>query len=367
MPKLASSATLSSQALFRQDARSLLARVETEARDRIRSFDITLPVTLGEKTNRSLLADIEVKAHCDGASLKTTPLKLDGTEVATAYSFERKLLGLATGIHDGVVTLSAHWASHLTPWLWHRLQDLTAFELAIYRVAGSAMPKAAPDRFAIRNRSLTALMKAHTVQEVMPLGHSFEDVMEQLGQSTRRNVKRCLQLAAENNVEFSFSMDTPIPAAAHLRELSSHNMPRSKSFSKISSIVRFNAAQPRPYHASLTNREGRSMSAAGGFIEGDLALMAYQLNHRADRDARPSLMLRALLIQQLIDCGVRYLAFIGGGGGLLLHACERVSAPELLLISNTRSARIKHQACLLLQPNSRIARFSDSLPKAAEP
>jgi hypothetical protein len=348
-----------------QDARSLLARVETEVRSRIQAFDITAPIALTEKTIRSMLADIEIKAHGDGAALKTTACILDGIEVATAYSFERKLGGIATGIHDGMVVLAPVWERHLTPWLCHRLQDLTGFELAIFRIPGVKMPDAAPEHFTIRNRSMAATMKADRVREVMPLGNSFERLLDQTGRSTRRNMKRCVEYAAENGIEFSFAFEAADPHDLRLRVLAAKNMPAAKSFQKVSNAARFVASQARPFHAMLSHADGRPMSIAGGFIEGDLALTAYQLNHRVDRDAWPSLMLRAFLIQRLIGDGVRYLAFIGNCAGLLLHSCEQVPAAELLMIRNTRSARLKYLLCGLLQPGSRIAKVGDTRVETA--
>lgn len=348
-----------------QDARALLAHVETEVRHRIQAFDIAVPVALTEKTIRSMLADIEIKAHGDGATLDTTACRLDGIEVATAYSFERKLGGIGAGIHDGIVVLSPHWERHLTPWLCHRLQDLTGFELATFRIPGVKMPEAAPDQFTIRNRSMTAIMKGDRVQEVMPLGSSFQRLLDQTGRGTQRSMKRCVEYAGETGIQFSLIPQAPSLANLSLRKLAAKHLPGAKSLHEMAAAVSFIAAQAQPFHATLTHTDGHPMSMAAGFIEGDLALVAFQLNHRADRDVWPSLMLRAFLIQQLIDQGVRYLGFIGNGAGLLLHSCEQVPAAELLMIRNTRSARFKFWACRLLQPRSRVALIGDRPPEAA--
>ena len=109
---------------------------------------------------------------------------------------------------------------------------------------------------------------------------------------------------------------------------------------------------------SVTHPDGHAMSACGGLIEGDLGLVAYQLAHRGDRDSSPAVTLRAFLMRTLIEQGVRYLGFIGNGAGLLAHSCEPVPAAQLLMMRNTRSARLRHWAYSMLHPRSRIAQIS---------
>lgn len=343
-----------------------LAGALGETRDRASAAGFARPVRYSEQTSRSLIAEIEVKAHYEHAPLQMTALRLDGAVVAHACSFERRLLGLATGIHDGAIVLSAMWEPQLMPWLCHRLQDFAAFDLATFRIAGPGMAHAAPNPMIIRNRGMTAIMSARKMQEVMPLDEGFSLFLERLGRGTRRNVSRSLQQAAEENIEFRFTSGAAASAESTLPQLAVKNMPFRQSFGKIASVERFIAAQSRPYRASLTHRDGRLISLAGGFIEGDLALMAYQLNHRADRDTSPSLMLRSFLVQRLTSEGVRSLAFIGSCAGLLLHYCEPVPAAELLIIGNTRSARLRHRASILAQPRSRVAQLSAELIKTLE-
>jgi hypothetical protein len=360
---LASIAKAAIDAFSDQRNGSWPADAQGEALGRVAAPGLASPIRFSEQTSRSLIAEIEVKAHYDRAPVQRTAIRLDGAVVANAYSFERRLLGLASGIHDGAIVLSPMWEPQLMPWLCHRLHDFAAFDLATFRIAGPGMAHVAPNPMTTRNRVMTAIMSARKIQEVMPLDEGFEDFLERLGRSTRRNISRSLQQAAEQNIEFRFATGAAASAESTLRKLAAKNMPFRQPFSKIASIERFIAAQPRPYQASLTHRDGRLISLAGGFIEGDLALIAYQLNHRADRDSSPSLTLRSFLVQRLIGEGVRSLAFIGSCAGLLLNYCEPVPAAELLIVGNQRSARIKHRACILAQPQSRVARLSAELAK----
>jgi len=358
---LASIAKAAIDAFSDEGDRFSLAGALGDSRDRAAAAGVAQPLRYGEQTCRSLVAEIEVKAHFDRAPLHKAEFRLDGAVVAEICSFERRLFGVATGIHDGAILLSETWEPRLMPWLCHRLQDAAPFDLATFRLAGPGMAQAAPNPMVIRNRTMTAIMSARKMQEVMPLDEGFSLFLERLGRSTRRNVSRSLQQAAAEDIEFSFTTGAALSTESTLRSIAAKNMPFRQSLGKIASIERFVTAQPRPYRASLTRRDGHLVSLAGGFIEGELALIAYQLNHRADRDTSPSLMLRSFLVERLISEGVRSLAFIGSCAGLLLHYCEPVPAAELLIVGSHRAARLKHRVSLLAQPRSRVARLSGEL------
>ena len=366
MRTLASIAKAAIDAFSDQHDGFALAGALANKRDRASAIGLAPPLALIEQTSRSLLAEIEVKANYHGAPIQRIALRLDGAVVAEIYGFERRLLGLATGIHDGVIVLSTSWQPELIPWLCHRLQDFAALDLATFRVTGPGMAHAASDPRIIRNRTMTALMSARHVQEVMPLDARFTEFFERLGLGMSGSVGHSRDQMAKQNIDFHFSLGADA-AGSNLRKLTAtRKLPARQSFRKVASIERFVATQPRPFQASLSHRDGRLMSVAGGFIEGDLALIAYQLNHRADNQTNPSLMLRSYLLRQLISEGARSLAFIGSCAGLLLRYCEPVPAAELLMIRNTRSARIRHQASIIAEPRGRIAQLSAELAKTLE-
>ena len=142
-----------------------------------------------------------------------------------------------------------------------------------------------------------------------------------------------------------------------LAELCQQNMPTPVSMRRISNALKLIGAQPNPYRAQVRDADGRLISVAGGFIHGDLALMLYQVNHQAQRALSPSLMLRSFIIEQLIANAVRKVGFVGSCAGLLLHACERVPAVEILIAHQSPISRLKLFACRAAQPHSRIAQL----------
>jgi len=311
-----------------------------------------LPVQHWEQTARSLIAEAELKAHHHRAELKRTTFPLDGAALATAYRFERRLLGWATGFHDGVIVLSSAWEPSLLPWLCHRIRDFASCDLATFRVVGPGLAAPARPAQMVCNRVMTAIMSGRVVQEVMPLDDGVAERLERKAHGESRHGGPDLNDLGSQHGAFRF-----VSGATAARR----DDPLYRPFGKFASIERFLAAQSRSYHASLVRHDGQLNSVASGFIEGDLALIAYQLDLRTDRALNLSLILRSLLIRRLIDEGARALGFIGGCAGPLLRDCEAVPAAELLMIGNTRAARLKHRAHLLARPMGRLARLSAEL------
>ena len=72
-------------------------------------------------------------------------------------------------------------------------------------------------------------------------------------------------------------------------------MPRPTPPRQMAGVHSLIARQNLPFHASLTSADGRLVSAAGGFIDGQLACLLYQCNHGSNRDLGPSLTMRSML------------------------------------------------------------------------
>lgn len=311
-------------------------------------------------TIRSLIADVEIKAHGNGAPLQIIPLRLNGVIAAKIYCFERRLGGLRTGLHDGVVILSSPWQSGLMPWLCHRLQDFVASDLATFRIIADEATPIALEEVVIRNRNMMASTNDFAFQEILPLPESFDDFLEQFGRSTRRNVMRGLDAISGAGMIFQFAAEPHSVQGRELRRLARKNIPYRQSIRKLTKVQDFVASQPRPFAVSLRDSDQRLISAAGGFVEDGCAYLAYQANHRDYRHMNPSLSLRALLVEQLIAAGVDSLAFIGSCAGSLLRYCERVKGAELLVTRHSLLARAKHLASFWLQPKSRIGQLTEA-------
>jgi hypothetical protein len=305
----------------------------------------------------SLLAELELQAFWHGDRISVAPLELAGRKAGTIYSYERRLLGLRLGIRHGVMLLDAAPERLPIGALADQVSDAAPADLATYRIAGPAGIDLADRTCVVRARQTTSVTVALDTQEVLALGPSFDAFVESLGRSTRRNHRACRRVAAEAAIRFGWSTEGPATDPQELKQLCRCNMPTPSSARHISRMHRFISGKPRCFHATMRSAGGQLISAAGGFLEGDLALLLYQYNHSGYRALNPSLMMRSFMIERLCDEAIRRLAFVGKCSGLLLHACEPALAAEMLIMRNSVRSRLKKLACRIGKPAGKTGRL----------
>lgn len=311
-------------------------------------------------TQRSLLAEIELLAHRYGSPLQTMPIGSPEEQASILHMYERRVRGWRTGIYDGAI-LSPAATSFAYP--GYRLNALPPalrdVDVLTLRILGTEAPLEA----AVARKPGTNDQEAvqpYQMQEVMPLAKTYGGFLQGLGKHTRRNIVHARERALRGAIKFDFTPVASSVDSSRLSELAKLNMPFPTKPRRLSNIIRFLETKPRPFQAHLRQlADDYPFSITGGFIEGDLALMTYQINIRSSNRLSPSLMLRSFLVQALIERGVRHLAFVGGCGGLLYHQCTVVPAAEVLVARRTFIARTKLWACsIIADPKSRITRLT---------
>ena len=318
-----------------------------------------LPERLLSHTQRSLLAEIELRAHRYNSRLQTMPVGAPGEPGATIHFCERRVGGWRTGIYDGALLLSAAASSaQIRLWLDSPALALTDADAVTLRIIGPRMPTQVSNSSQENRRVAEKTVQPIKIQEVMPLADTFESFLRGLGKHTRRNMLHAQSRAKRDGIKFSFTTAESSVDRSKLLTLAKLNMPFPTKPRQLLSMIRLLAAQPRPFQAHLSQLVDHPFSVTGGFIEGDLALMIYQINNRIFRSLSPSLMLRSFLVQALIERGVRYLAFVGGCVGPLYYQCTDVPAAEALIMRRTSVARAKHLACrVIANPKDRLRRL----------
>jgi hypothetical protein len=317
-----------------------------------RSIDLLL-----SPTQRSLLAAFELQAHLDNTSLQMTLIGPASEPIGTSYIYERRVRGRRTGIYDGTVFLSPTTSSAQERFRLHALVPaLREADVVTLRIIGTRFPSAAS---IVQPRAEETLAKNKTIQEVIPLAGTYESFLRTLGKHTRRNIVHGRNKVERDSMRFSFLLSASSLDDSTLSEIALRNIHFRVCPRRILNIIDFLKAQPCPFQASLSQSRGNPFSVTGGFIRGDMALMNYQINDRAFYTLSPSLMLRSFLVEELIKHGVRYLAFVGGCGGLLFHQCtpEIVSETLQLLVRRKFVARAKHAYLRIARPMSRFARL----------
>lgn len=320
---------------------------------------VVRPDRFTEPTQRSLLAEIELQAHRYNTRLKSTLIGHGSGPVGTIHLYERRVRGLRTGIYDGAVLLSPAISSAQERFRLTSLAPaLSDVEVATLRIIGTRLLIEMVDHSPIDRPRAKATIQPYQIREVMPLEDTYQNFLQRLGRHTRRNIVHARNRAQREALKFDFSVSAPLLDDSKLSAIAKHNMPFPTRPSRILKMTQFLKTQARPFQASLCHSDAQPFSVAGGFIEGDMALMIYQINDRAFYILNPSLTLRSFLVQELIEQGVRHLAFVGGCSGVLYHQCSAVPAVELLIVRRKLIARVKNLACALIADReTRIARL----------
>jgi hypothetical protein len=286
-----------------------------------------------------------------GGSFETIRLSPRSDYGGTMHLFERRFRGWKTGIYDGMLILEpSHLLSDFCTQPKGLPEMLGERSVLTLRVFGSSIGNNLPTPDGLLDRETSA-----TVREVLTLAPEYREFLRQLGKHTRRNIQQCRKWASAKAIRVQRE---PLNSAEVLA-LAIRNMPTPKHPERILQNIRFTEKQAHPFQLSLIADIGVPFSTAGGFIEGNCAFLIYQANDHRYRQLNPSLMLRSFLIEELIERGVRHLAFVGGCAGVLLHQCEVVKTAELLLVRKTLFSGIKHFAATSLSDEtSRVKRLS---------
>jgi hypothetical protein len=150
----------------------------------------------------------------------------------------------------------------------------------------------------------------------LPLAGSYPAFLAGLGPTLRRNFRyyRRRFEAAGHQFRASMTTDQMHHAAWDLREKCSI----SGSSDALKRLLNMVSASDHPMALGLLDKSGKWLAVAGGVFRHDGAMMFFQLNNdlEFEKDSL-SLVLRAYLIEALIERGARELLFWAGVGGPL--------------------------------------------------
>jgi len=306
-------------------------------------------------SQRSLLAEVEAQAAWYAAPLAVNVVPPISGQW---FSYERRWRGLRTGLRDGVVLLDRPADADALRQAAAALVQAHRGDMSTFRVALDGAFNGPTGRTTTYLSRAVVTISPSLVREVLSLPEDPAGFAAALGRGSRRNIERCRRRTDQRGMRYRWSRETDNPDLAELEELCRNNMPTGLSLARVASMMAFTRGRCQPFLAELRDHDGALVSMAGGFVEGDVALMMFQINHRRYRDIGPSLAIRAFIAEKLIPAGVRHLAFVGKCAGILRHSCARVPMIEMLVVRRSPAARIKQLACVLVEPRSRIGRLS---------
>ena len=209
--------------------------------------------------------------------------------------------------------------------------------LVMVSVAGAIRPEPEPaiDATALGNRAI-AVAKRISSPDVLELGEDYESFMAGLGSETRKSMRRFPVRARKAGFRFAFSQTPPAPGEAEERHaLGALAGPVPKSRARLESLDAFLAGQPRPFCSTIRLAAGEQIGFLAGFLEGDDAVVAYQLNHGDYRKASLSTVSRSICAEKLIAAGIRRMIFPNSCNGILRASCARRQWVDVVLVPKT--------------------------------
>ena len=209
--------------------------------------------------------------------------------------------------------------------------------LLMVSVTGAIRPEAAPavDAKALGNRAI-AVAKRISSPDVLELGDTYEAFIAGLSYETRKSMRRFPARARKAGFQFAFSQTPPSQSeAAERHALGALTGPVPKSRARLESLDAFLACQPRPFCSTIRLATGAQIGFLAGFLEGEDAVVTYQLNHRVYHKESLSTVNRSICAGQLIAIGIRRMVFPNGCNSILRASCTRRQWVNVVLVPKT--------------------------------
>ena len=271
--------------------------------------------------------------------------------------FENDFWRLHTGLHEGIVL--GREADSILDWVPEVVEASGARLYKLTRVA--VVPEVDGLGQQIRTHSgagWTVVSTPKKTREVLKLAGTFPDMLAGLGRHTRRNIRAALKVAAAERL--SFELLTEGRLAEPLRAALAARTDRHRLNTRLmAGLETYADRTKRPFRSVARDADGRVVSYGCGYFGAPAAaFLLYQLNDPDWNSVGPSLLHRALLIEQLIEAGCRELVFVHGCSGVLRHACERQLLEEFLFTRRSVAAYLTTSVISVIKPNTSIGRLA---------
>ncbi len=245
-------------------------------------------------------------------------VKRAGTFAGVVYAKERRIAGVPTGLFfvDGRLGSVLSVEAEDGPAILAEALD-ALFSRPHVRGVRMTVPPASAETLAIDGvQSQFSLDISHSpagfhAHARVRLARTYEEFLQAIGPNTRRNFRRY-----RRRFEALGHRYVPSLTAAELRdatrrlETASHIAVKPGSISRALNVL---AAIPSAWSVGLRSANGQWMSVSAGWIEAKRATVFLQLNNDAVYpDASLAVVLRAYLIESMIDKGLDELMFWSG-------------------------------------------------------
>lgn len=269
-------------------------------------------------------------------------------------SFAYRILGFTIGMHEGVLFepgtgVPSNELTELAGSVGATLLKLTRSTLS---------PSIVGEMHTERLRLWTIVRRSARARELMPLGPSYEATLAGFGRHTRRNIRQIRKVTPNFRFIADTSIESTLISAGERTALARRTLPNGVRVMLANRLEAHADRSGRPFRNVVCAPNGKIISYACGYLGNPgTAYLLYQLNNPDFHSVSPSLLLRAHLIEWLIDQDCDELVFVHGCTGVLYHACVRQALEEVLIMRHTPLSYLAASPMALAKGESSIGRL----------
>lgn len=256
-------------------------------------------------------------------------------------------------------------ASHPDDSVWHtaqaaleRLVDRESIDHLCVIVAGhdSTPANSSPILFRARGQVFIAIANTCHANEIIEFPATFEEFLMNLGPNNRRHMRGRRKKAEQMGLRFEISSDRALISPEERYRLGANSRPCSYQPLVLDSWDTFAHRHPGFLNCCIRDQDGALVSYCSAIVEGDSAVMMYQLNDKSHPDLGLTMMLRGFLIENLIDqLHLSRIVLPMGISGHLKHAATTNSYTEVFFMRRSLSSYAKAIAMRISRPGSHQA------------
>lgn len=213
-----------------------------------------------------------------------------------------------------------------------------------------------PVLFSAQGKEFVAIANSYLTNEIIEFPATFNEFLMNLGPNNRRHMRGRRKMAERMGLRFEISSERGLIAPEECYRLGAHSRPYNYQPLVLDSWDAFAHRHPGFLNSCIRDREGTLVSYCSAVVEGDTAVMMYQLNDESHPELGLTMMHRGFLIERLIEqLHVSRIVLPRGISGHLKYAATTNSFTEVFFVRRSLSSYAKAIAMRIARPGSHQA------------
>jgi hypothetical protein len=256
-------------------------------------------------------------------------------------------------------------ASHPDDSVWHTAQSaldrLVAREsvdhLCVFVAGHDPTPThGSPIHFSAQGKEFVAIANTCLTNEIIEFPATFGEFLMKLGHNNRRHMRGQRKKAEREGLRFEISSERALISPGERYRLGANSRPYSFQPFQLDSWDAFAHRHPGFLNSCIRDHEGTLVSYCSAIVEGDSAIMMYQLNDKSHPELGLTMMHRGFLIENFIEqLHLSRIILPRGIEGHLKYAATTNTYTEVFFIRRSLSSYAKAIAMRIASPGSHQA------------